>query len=167
MTDTLLLEDQNSAYSASIQKQSYIHSQPCTTKHEPRKSTWRAPTMIVTSFVLGLGLAITHHLMASKLDGKPVADVFLPQAWIFRFGTALAFLTKLALAICVGTSYVQHQWLELRRRDYTARHVDVLTGALGNAFDLVGSTVWFLTPVLAVMAAISWYESASAQDCTR
>lgn len=122
--------------------------------------------MIVTSFVLGLGLATTHHLMASKLDGKPVADVFLPQAWIFRFGTALAFLTKLALAICVGTSYVQHQWLELRRRDYTARHVDVLTSALGNAFDLVGSTVWFLTPVLAVMASISWYESVPDSDFT-
>lgn len=160
MTDSLLSNDQSSEHSASTQKQGSIYAEACTTKHELRKSTWRAPIMIVTSFVLGLGLAIAHHLMASTLDGKPVADVLLPQAWIFRFGTALAFLTKLALAICVGTSYVQHQWLELNRRDYTARHVDVLTGALGNAFDLVGSSVWFLTPVLAVMAAISWYESA-------
>lgn len=107
-----------------------------------------------TTFALGLGFAVKHHVLTSQLNNKPVADVALPQAWVLRFGTALAFLTKLALATNVGAAYVQYQWLELYAHSHTIREIDVLTSVLGNVFSFLDSTVWFRRPALALMALV-------------
>lgn len=111
--------------------------------------------MLIALF-LGLGLALAHHFMGVSLNGKPIASVGIAQAWIFRFGTAIAFLVKLALATSVGAAYTQHQWQRLREQSFRISEVDALTSVLANAFNFLSSTIWLKHPVLALMALISW-----------
>jgi hypothetical protein len=94
--------------------------------------------------------------MGSSLNGKPVDDVPVSQAWIFRFSAALGFLVKTALTIGVGTAYVQQQWLRFQNNSFRLRDVDALTSVLGNAFSFFGSAIWFGNLKLALIALVSW-----------
>lgn len=118
--------------------------------------SWRAPGIMLASLAMGLGLAVAHHFMCSSLNNKRVADVRISQAWIFRFGTAMAFLVKVAFATSVGTAYVQHQWLRLRQNNFRTGEIDALTSALGSLLSFLTSTIWFRHPVLTFMAFVSW-----------
>lgn len=119
--------------------------------------SWRAPVTIILALVVGLGIALAHHAMGLSLHNRPVDNVGVSQAWIFRFATALAFLVKVAFATGVGNAYVQHQWLRLRQQPFRTNEVDALTSVLGSIFGFISSTVWFKHPILALMALITWY----------
>jgi hypothetical protein len=121
------------------------------------KVSWRAPFTIVLALFAGLGFALAHHFMGLSLNNTPVAQVYISQAWISRFSTALAFLVKLALATSVGAAYTQHQWQRLRQQSFRTSEIDALTSVLANAFSFLSTTVWLRHPVLALMALVSWY----------
>lgn len=129
------------------------------TKSKDGKSSaksWRAPIVMLSALAIGLGIALAHHFMCLSLNDKRVMDVQLSQSWIFRFSTALAFLVKVAFATSVGTAYVQHQWLRLRRTEFRMDDIDSLTSVLSNPLGLLSSTVWFKHPILSLVALISW-----------
>jgi hypothetical protein len=119
--------------------------------------SWRAPLVILFALLAGLGFAIAHHLLGERLDGRPVADIPVSQAWVSRISTALAFSVKVALAVSVGTAYVQHQWLRFHEQSFKTKDVDALTGVLGNALSFIGSPIWLRHPLLTLMALISWF----------
>lgn len=121
----------------------------------PRKS-WRAPLIICVSLTLGLIIALAHHFMNQYLSGKAMDEVELSQAWVSRFGTALAFLVKMCFTIAVGAAYTQRQWWEMRHENFTIQDVDNLTSVLGNALNFVSSSVWFRVPNLTCIALVSW-----------
>lgn len=118
--------------------------------------SWRAPLFMFTSLTIGMGIALAHHFMCWSLDARAIGDIVVSQAWIFRISTALAFLVKIALAIGVGTAYIQHQWLLLRQKGFKTVEVDSMTSVLGNVFSFFSSAVWFSHPLLALMALVSW-----------
>ena len=93
--------------------------------------------------------------MGIFLADKRVGDLPVSQAWIFRFSAALAFLVKTALAIAVGTSYAQQQWLRFQRTTFILTDVNALTGVLGNALNFFGTAVWFTNPKLTLIALVS------------
>lgn len=129
-------------------------ARPRSVKNEKR--SWKAPTTMLCALVLGLGLALAQHFTYASLDGRPVSTVSVSQAWISRISTGLAFLVKVALTICVGAAYVQHQWLRLKQTPFKVNDVDSLTSALGNIFCLFESLIWFRYPILTLMALVSW-----------
>lgn len=130
---------------------------PSTQSHVPvSKKSWRAPLIILLALVAGSGFALAHHLMGKHLNGKPVNDILVPQAWISRISTGLAFAVKVALAISVGTAYVQHQWLRFREQSFKTVHVDALTSVLGSALSFMSSAIWLRHPLLTLMALVSW-----------
>jgi uncharacterized membrane protein len=132
--------------------------EPARSRHERSMTTsWRAPVTILIALLVGLGVALAHHFMGTSLNGQPVMKVNISQAWISRFGTALAFVVKLALATSVGAAYTQHQWQRFHEQSFRTSEVDALTSVLANAFSFLSSTVWLRHPVLALMALISWY----------
>lgn len=131
------------------------------------KKSWRAPLIILLALVAGLLFALAHHVMGKRLNGKPVDDISVPQAWISRISTALAFAVKVMLAISVGTAYVQHQWLKFHRQSFMTEDVDSLTSVLGNALSFTGSVVWLRHPLLTVMALISWSVCTAQSITTR
>jgi hypothetical protein len=110
---------------------------------------------ISVALAAAIALAVGHHYMGLSLANKPVDAVSVSQAWIFRFSAALAFLVKTALTIGVGTAYVQQQFLRFHRTTFILTDVDALTGVLGNAFSLFGTTVWFANPKLTLIALVS------------
>lgn len=119
-------------------------------------ASWRASATILSSLLLGLGIALAHHLMNSHLDQRPTHTVGLSQAWVSRFNTALAFLVKLAFTICVGATFVQRQWYSFHRHSFKVNEVDSITSVLGNALSFFDATVWIRNPLLAFAAAVAW-----------
>lgn len=67
-----------------------------------KSKSWKAPATIVLALFVGLVFALAHHFMGSYLDNKPVSSISVSQAWISRFGTAMAFAVKIALATSVA-----------------------------------------------------------------
>lgn len=121
-----------------------------------RSKSWRAPATILSSLLMGLGLALAHHFMNVQLDGKALEDVKVSQAWISRFSTALAIMAKTAFTISVGAAFVQRQWLRFRRQSFKIGDVDAVTSAIGNPLGLFSSTIWFHHPILVLIAMVSW-----------
>lgn len=112
--------------------------------------------MMLCTLLLGLGTAIAQHFFYTSLDGTPVSEVSVSQAWVSRISTGLAFLVKVALTLCVGAAFVQHQWHRLHQAPLRVAKLDTLTSALGNLFSFFEGTVLYRNPVLAVMAVVSW-----------
>ncbi|KAF2158720.1 hypothetical protein M409DRAFT_61436 [Zasmidium cellare ATCC 36951] len=124
--------------------------------HKTRLRSWNAPVSILTAVLVGLLIALAHHFTNEYLDGKAVDDVYISQSWITRIGTGLAFVAKLAFTVAVEIAFVQHQWQSFHRQTFRIDEVDTLTGALGNIFGLLQSTVWFRHPLLAFLVLIAW-----------
>lgn len=122
----------------------------------PKSKSWKAPATIILALFVGLGFALAHHFMGSYLDNKPVSSISVSQAWISRFGTAMAFAVKIAFATSVAAAYTQHQWLRLQQQSFRTEEVDALTSVLSNALSFMSSTVWARHPMLAVVALVSW-----------
>lgn len=124
--------------------------------HRDDTPSWRAPATMLCSLLLGFGIALAQHFTYLSLDKQPVSDVSLSQAWVARISTGLAFAAKVALTVCVGTAYVQHQWLRFQQTPFNVAEIDKVTGVLGNIFCFLESTVWYRYPMLAFMALIVW-----------
>lgn len=95
---------------------------------------------MLVALAAGVVVAFAHHLTNAHLNGKPVDETKLPQAWISRIGTALAFLVKLAFAVSVGVAFTR-QWLRFHHQSFKLREVDAVTSILGNAFSFFDGTV--------------------------
>ncbi|PVH94144.1 hypothetical protein DM02DRAFT_693815 [Periconia macrospinosa] len=118
--------------------------------------SWRAPAIILSTLLIGLGIALAHHFMNVSLDNVSIKDVRVSQAWISRFSTALAFLTKLSFTTSIGASFVQHQWLRFHQQSFKVREVDAVTSVLTDLLSLFSSLVWFRHPILVLTALASW-----------
>jgi hypothetical protein len=99
----------------------------------------------------------------SHLNGKPVASIPVSQSWIFRFGTAFAFLVKVAFAVSVIASYVQYQWFKFHRQSFRVDEIDSLTGVLEDVLHFFRTHVFLRQPVLLLVAIVSWYRHPHSQ----
>ena len=118
--------------------------------------SWTAPLTMVLAFFAGLVVILAQHFTYSYLNEREVDSISVSQSWISRISTGLAFAIKVALIVCVGTAFVQHQWLRFNQESFTVNEVDTLGSALGNTSRLFVSTVWVSHPLLAFMAIVSW-----------
>ncbi|CAF9912660.1 MAG: hypothetical protein GOMPHAMPRED_007723 [Gomphillus americanus] len=104
-------------------------------------------------------LAILHDRMNRSLNGNTV-DSNGPwnQQWTSRYATALAFLIRMFFVTCVGTAFVQRQWLNLSTYQQAIRvqNLDVLSNALATPFSLFSHLAWLRNPLLLTIALISW-----------
>ncbi|KAH7173160.1 uncharacterized protein B0J16DRAFT_405450 [Fusarium flagelliforme] len=112
------------------------------------------PALMASSLVLGLLLALSHHLYYLYLNGRIVQSQS-QQQWSLRAGTALAFLIRALLSAAIGIAYVQLLWQTVRTRSITIRGVNSLFGVIRNAWDFVTLELWTAAPSLVVVAIIS------------
>ncbi|KAJ9616449.1 hypothetical protein H2200_000167 [Cladophialophora chaetospira] len=122
---------------------------------------WRAPTVMGTSFILGVIAMGFHHALYQTLSGE-TADNALLQLWAIRAGTAIAFLSKLFLAIGTGVAYDQWMWVDLHAKPHEIGSLDSMFSILGNAFEFLAVRVWIKRPVLTFLAAVTWLLPISA-----
>lgn len=83
---------------------------------------WWTPTSMVALLILGVLGAVSHHLFYTSLDGKEANN----QLQKIRYGTALAFFTKMTLVGSVVVGYRQRIWYTLRRKAMTLSAIDAL-----------------------------------------
>lgn len=122
----------------------------------------KAPLVILVALVAGVSIASVHHLINTALDTRPVESIPVTQAWIARFGTALAFLVKMSFCTSIGAAYVQYQWLCLERQEFRTKDIDILTGLLGSPINLIDKTLWLQRTCLAMIALVFWYGRRSS-----
>jgi hypothetical protein len=114
-----------------------------------------------TGYILGLILMGLHHALYQTLSGEPATSSIL-QLWSIRAGTALAFLSKLALAIGTGVAYDQWLWVDLHAKPHDIGSLDAMFSIIGNAFEFLHLRVWFRRPVLVFLAGVTWLLPISA-----
>lgn len=112
--------------------------------------------IISCALIASLALALGHHFLYRRVQGRAINDVSISQSWMLRFGTDFAFLVSTTFGISVGTSYVQYQWLKLRRTSFRVDEIDCLTDVLKNALRFFYSLVFFKQPILFLMAVVAW-----------
>ena len=125
------------------------------------KRSWRAPIVMLASLLSGLLTALGQHGMNTWLNGKPVdATEVLKQRWASNFNIALAFLVKVLFVTCIGTSFVQRQFLNIstKQQPIRVKEFDVLSSGLTNFLSLFLSRIWLKNPLLLLIMLVSWYD---------
>ncbi|KAL2426713.1 hypothetical protein ABEF95_012020 [Exophiala dermatitidis] len=116
---------------------------------------WRAPTVMGVSFLGAVVLMALHHTLYQTVDGQPATAAVI-QSWVNRAGTALAFVSKLCLAIGTGVAYDQWMWVDLHSKPHQVRSLDTMFSILQNAFGFLHLRLWSMRPALAFLAAVTW-----------
>lgn len=128
--------------------------QPLPAQHEQdtgsrtrAKIHWLTPAAMLLSYIVGICLAVGHHLYYTMLDGDVVGSTdrqqwslryVLQHASMFtaltlhRFGNAFAISISLSLKIAVGIAYTQLLWMCLQKRPMSL-------GSINDCFDISGN----------------------------
>lgn len=116
---------------------------------------------MILLLLLGLLSAIAQHSLFSSVNGRPPQQVAIPQDWVIRTGTALAFLFKMSLVASVGIAFCQRSWYSFQHQAITIRGIDAIFGILRDPFQFfVGDMLKI--KVLSLLAFISWLLPLSA-----
>ncbi|CAF3623873.1 hypothetical protein SNK05_007562 [Fusarium graminearum] len=116
----------------------------------------KATLILMTgSLLLGLALAIGHHLFYDYLNDRIVQSQN-QQEWFLRIGTGMAFLVRTLLSAAIGIAYVQILWRTLRSKSVTINGINSLFGVSHNAWDLTTLELWTAAPALTIVALIAW-----------
>jgi hypothetical protein len=103
-------------------------------------------------FILGVVGAISHHLFYLSLDGDAAVD----QLMKIRYGTALAFFTKMTLAGSVVIAYRQRIWYTLRGKAMTLGAIDGLFAAVEDPTAFCNWEMLKNAKLATVMALATW-----------
>jgi hypothetical protein len=120
-----------------------------------RRVHWKAPTIMISSFIVGVIAAISHHVFYSIVNQRGI-QFELEQQLVTSTGTALAFLAKVSLAATSGTAFTQCLWFSMRSRSVEVRLMDSMFGVLGNPWELVNLRFWLGHPILTLTAVTTW-----------
>jgi hypothetical protein len=131
-----------------------------------RRSGWRttqgAYAAMAGLLLLGLLVAISHHLFYSYLHNRELQEAAVPQNWAIRIGNAFAYLFKTALVAAVAVSYAQGFWFFVRRKSFQIRTLDKFFGVLCNPLLVFNSELLQSTTLLFALAVVSWLLPISA-----
>lgn len=100
-------------------------------------------------------MMVSHHALYQAVHGQPANSPVI-QLWVIRAGTALAFLSKLCLAVATGVAYDQWMWVNLQARSHEIGTLDTMFAVLANAFEFLSLRVWARRPLLTFLAAVTW-----------
>ncbi|KAE9381012.1 hypothetical protein N431DRAFT_363157 [Stipitochalara longipes BDJ] len=113
------------------------------------------PSLMCGGILLGILVAIAHHLFYQSLNTKIVHSEN-QQQWFLRIGTGLAILTKTLLTTSAALAYTQVLWHTLRLRPVSLNNIDSLFSATTNAWHFTNWEFWKRGPALAIIALIIW-----------
>lgn len=112
-----------------------------------------APWIMYLLLLVGVIMAVGHHVFYSRLRGKPAED----QLKMMRFGTLMAYVAKSSLVSAVIFAYRQQIWATVRRKNLKLRTIDNLFAA---ADDLRAMASWELLKKARValsLALVVWF----------
>lgn len=133
----------------------------------PKRATihWRAPALMVGSLIVGICLALGHHLFYKSLQGTEVSSRNVniagwkasSQQLNTAGGTAFAFVVKASLILATSVAYFQLLFRTLTTGTFTLRQLDNAYAGLEDliAFGYLPFTWRF--SMLALLALTAWY----------
>ena len=135
---------------------------------------WTAPTLMVTSLIVGSLFALGHHLFYASLDGKHAStslggyEVLGTHVSIQQYntavGTAFAFFIRACLMLSISIAYFQILiWSVVKygTKGTTLGHLDIMTSVLQDLVSLASFRTWWRRPWLWGLAVVAWYEISS------
>ncbi|KAJ4287740.1 hypothetical protein N0V90_012444 [Kalmusia sp. IMI 367209] len=134
------------------------------------RSHWWAPSIMGLSFLVGLLLALGHHLFYQSLMDRPTSHTtdyrvlgahLQGQQLNIAIGTAFAFVVKAAFVLAVSIAYYQIFWKYVKTDSEennlpTLGRLDVAFSALNDIISMFTAPVWLHYPLLFLMAATAW-----------
>ncbi len=121
---------------------------------------WKAYTVMITSLLCGMLLALGHHLFYKSLNGKPVEASqhiihgVTRQQFNLTIGTLFAFLIKAFLAVAVTSAYTQFVWRAIKKRPTRLTTINTVFHVLTDFWSLLRISVWWRYPLLLLLASI-------------
>ncbi|KAF3015023.1 hypothetical protein E8E14_009293 [Neopestalotiopsis sp. 37M] len=116
---------------------------------------WRAPTLMVASFLAGTAFALLHHFYYSHLAGHRVPPPNI-QEWPIRLGSGFTFLVKGTFTAAVGTAYVQHIYTVFRKRPLSVRGIDSAFAAANSILKLASWELFSKVKAGFLLGLIVW-----------
>jgi len=123
---------------------------------ERNSKAYKPYITMVSLFTSGLALAVGHHLLYSRLNGRQLAQVSVSQAWVIRAGTAFAFAFKTVLVSAIGAAYCQLFWHSVRRKSIRIGSLDAMFALLKEPMAFFKFQFAKKTALLFVMAVLAW-----------
>jgi hypothetical protein len=120
----------------------------------PKKARWginwlQEPLQLPAFTILGIGLAIGHHVLYLKLDDNTVdTESKLSQQALKQAGNAFAFLVIAACRIAIQEAYNQHIWMVFRK-------TPLKIGVIDKVFSLLSTLLSFFSIQILVKAKIA------------
>ncbi|KAH7156799.1 hypothetical protein EDB81DRAFT_787984 [Dactylonectria macrodidyma] len=121
----------------------------------PFKAHWVTPSLMFGSVLLGLLLAVGHHLFYNSIDGK-VVESSDQQVWNLRVGTGMAFVVKASLTAAAGMAYTQLLWHTLRSQEISLDGIDAVFSVVNNVYGFTTLEIWLRCPALVCIAFMMW-----------
>ncbi|KAK3317999.1 hypothetical protein B0H66DRAFT_555941 [Apodospora peruviana] len=91
--------------------------------------TWLGPSWVMYEMlVIGIILAVAHHVFYSRLDGQPADD----QLEMLRYGNFLSYAAKSFLTTAIIFAYKQQIWATVRRKSLQLGTIDSLFAAVDD-----------------------------------
>ena len=130
--------------------------------HSRPRMHWKAPTLLISFLLAGIGISIAHHFFYQSLDRTPVpdgdynvGDLQLSRQELNTVGgTALAFLARTCLTCSASVAFAQVFWRTLHNQKVRLTVVDTLYGAPNNTAALLKGWRFLRFPLLLLLIAL-------------
>lgn len=113
--------------------------------------------------LLGVLIAISHHLFYSYLNTRATATAVVGQTWAIRIGNSFSYLFKTALVAVISVVYAQSFWFIVRRTAFEIGTLDDLFTLLNNPLGFYNRpSLYGRASLLFALAIVSWLVPISA-----
>ncbi|KAH7416726.1 hypothetical protein BKA64DRAFT_655956 [Cadophora sp. MPI-SDFR-AT-0126] len=114
------------------------------------------PLQLPLFTLLGIGLAIAHHLIYRALDGKVVGDSEIGQQAVKQVGNVFVFLVLACLKVAIDESYNQYMWYTIRRKSFAIDTLDKLFTLPVRIMSILSLRLLGGAKIAAVLGLLSW-----------
>ena len=114
------------------------------------------PIQLPLFTLLGIGLALAHHLIYRALDGKIVGDSEIGQQAVKQVGNVFVFLVLASLKVAIDESYNQYMWYTIRRKSFAIDTLDKLFTLPVRITSIFSLRLWGGAKIAAVLGLLSW-----------
>ena len=125
-------------------------------------SRLKSSSLMIFFLLIGALTALAQHFFYSHVDGRAPQQINIPQIWVIRIGTAIAFLFKTSLVASIGIAFCQRSWFSFQRDAISVDGIDAIFGVLRDPLKFFVADLLLRTKVLTLLALISWLLPLSA-----
>jgi hypothetical protein len=134
---------------------------------------------MVLWMVLGVAVAMSHHVFCQYMNGKPVTSISIgisenqtfigdqsfigsqsfsvsSQQWTSPLGNALAIIVHGFFSAAIIRVFVQRFWRRIRARAFTVEQINAILSLQISPFNGTSMPAWYYAPQLSFIALLSF-----------